>query len=318
MSNLPDELVTWIGIIGSLCSIVGFFLSYILPRIRGKLAPTWLLTAGYVLIPGGFMILALAIGNIFQDIGYVLFLAGLAGLVFLPFYIQHETEKRTNEEYRLIEDSLRGMLRFLHEVRDLTPEILDIKSRLHTACTDVMDDVAHHFSVDTNSHCSCCIKLFKEPNEEKFRTVTTFCRDRPASRSVRGEKDGEEIFTTGPENTAFFKILYGNDDSFFSNNLARDKEYRNQRSGWAERYKATAVTAIKGLPIYTDQDDEAVDGLMGFLCVDTDKTGVLNEEKSVALLNCIAGTMYLPLHYFKSVEKRNHQSPLEEGGGSTV
>lgn len=178
--------------------------------------------------------------------------------------------------------------------------------------------LAEAFTLITGTQCRACIKVIQAPSTSPAGDdilVSTLCRGNEDVGAPRHAPD-----RVG-DNTDFRQIFADNRSHFFSNNLPGDLSRGYKNSHWNERdiqdgtvdYRATIVWPIERGPI-SRLDHDVPREIIGFLCVDTQSTGVFLESYDVALGASFAQALYLALHRLRElVTPNDSQTTTREG-----
>ncbi|MEW6535211.1 MAG: hypothetical protein AB1454_06275 [Candidatus Auribacterota bacterium] len=142
------------------------------------------------------------------------------------------------------------------------------------------------FDILTEDECSVSIKLIDEN-----LVVRTLFRDSVSYRE-RSNSDKALPAYRFSENTAFFNIFNKDlpDSYFLSNNLEREKTYKNANPQWRQLYNACIVEPIR---IISGIEQVGVEEsrVLGFICVDNFHGG-FEESISVNVLACFSDLCY--------------------------
>ena len=243
----------------------------------------------------------------------VLFL-GIIAIWLLAYNLILITKYRKKTRYINIFQSLNCAFKELHSI-DREKEIIDSKeilNRLKTACTEISEA----FSQIIDSHVAVCIKLISNPGNAR-PSVFTFCRDAKSSvnRPV-GDRDQIHYLSDNSD----FQFIYDsiNNEStehsyFFHNNLPYLYDYKNSRfktfekNGkwppkshllipqrimrqitWPLKYKSAIIVPIIPLRI----EEQEMEKLRGFLCIDSSKPFSFSPQYDVEILKGISDGMY--------------------------
>lgn len=144
-------------------------------------------------------------------------------------------------------------------------------------------------------------RTLKDKAGEQQMSVFTFARS-----CVCEQRDGDGKMNYAIEkNTAFGTASTKAQNGrycYFSNDLRKEKNYRNERRDrgekWEELYLSTIVVPIQCLAAQTGARDE----LMGFLTVDSLQTEAFNETGHLYLLAALADQLF---NYFWLTDEQN-------------
>jgi hypothetical protein len=184
---------------------------------------------------------------------------------------------------------------FTHRARDLliTQASGETLSAQHWEL--LLTSAASVFKHITKDPMSVCVKFVSKDSGK----VETLARD-PASKLNRGKEDRGTSYTIDG-NTAFKEASDANADSpvhFFCEDLVKaavEGRYRNEHVGWEKWYKCTLVVPIRfetPEKLLDPADGRQCPGghftIVGFLAIDSGRTGVLNEENKSLSVTCAA------------------------------
>lgn len=180
-----------------------------------------------------------------------------------------------------------------------------ILNSLSELCTRI----ARTFYTVKGHACGVCIKLILE-KRGKAR-VFTFARDESSLQQGRitGKMDDKEhwISENTDFDTIFRNIKKGGKTYYISGNLPYETNYKNTKlpelpnakKAWYDflikgnkfllEYRSTLVVPL--LPYITQGSQDGLK-IRGFLCVDSPKTNVFNEQADVQILKGIADGLY--------------------------
>jgi hypothetical protein len=157
-----------------------------------------------------------------------------------------------------------------------------------------------------NRQCTVTIKVIKNEREREKYFAETYVR---SPRSKRDDKLLRGEVGTGG-NTSFDEALRGRLDEsplhFFSADLTKLKNYKNERHNFVRYYRSTLI-----VPISVSSESEkniAVNdcNLFGFLCVDTKSVNRLNEEYHLLMLASLAYQMFNFMSRMKAIYNDNN------------
>jgi hypothetical protein len=198
-----------------------------------------------------------------------------------------KTLHRINHDYR---DMLSAA--FKHPSQEFDPDqyLNFLKQSEIQTIRSACQKVAKIFTAFTHSECTVTVKLITRSGGKDFSE--TF--ERSEENSVRDIAPQRPYELNTGANIAFDKALMhisGVTSRFQSDDLTKEKDYRNQRDHWSDFYKNTIVVPIRSVdPIKMGSKDSSDD--IGFLCVDTLSLNRLNNTWHVELLAAFADQMY--------------------------
>ncbi len=165
---------------------------------------------------------------------------------------------------------------------------------------DILSKVCHQiasiFSRCIGKDCVVTVKLLtreKVGGEERVPCCFTWARSEIAIERDHGE--APRLYAV-EKNTAFGVALRRREAQpphFFSADLGRlerEGRYANERPGWKRLYRSAIVVPIRHAPENIAND--AVEDVIGFLCLDTRSTNRLNNTYHVHLLTSFADQMF--------------------------
>lgn len=242
---------------------------------------------------------------------FVIWLAGIG--VATAFYLIAKSNHRLkrcgtelHEINHIYRDALYTLFAADNQKKPLEPERLLLTER--AILTYVCEKIAAMYWNLIGRKCVVTVKLLVE-EEDGRRFCFTWAR---SSREIhRQETDqASEKFAVGTgENTGFDRAFEPGQSGpayFYGANLPADKTYKNQRTGWKKLYRSTIVVPIQYCPVVSAQGKRDV---LGFLCVDTRSTYLLNDTYHVQFLAAFADQMY----NFLSIMRRRYV--LAQTGG---
>ena len=162
------------------------------------------------------------------------------------------------------------------------------KQVLHAIC----QRIENIYSRVIHRDCLVTIKLVvKEADGKHF--AHTYVRS--LDKCIRDEPTRIKYEIGSGQNTAFDTAIQkrpnGIPSHFFSANLAKEKDYCNQRQHFSNFYNSTIVVPIRGINKGRENTDNEFD-MVGFLCVDTRSKNRLNDGYHLQMLSSLAGQMY--------------------------
>ncbi len=299
---LVDPVARWASVVGCLLALV----TLVGPTVG--LVPVWAYAVGYMTFAAA--ITSLAFYNMVRRRHLEVEVEQWKGRT------REKTERcsRLRKDLRLRQGAFQVLHDIAHEARDHMSEVFrrpvpiaQQRDRLYWRLGVMVDKVARTLTGFTGVPCASCIKIFtKTLSPDGSPKLMTFCRD-DASKHGRGKKDRQETFTV-EGNYDFDYILNSAGRYFFSNDLIASEaagEYWNERPGWAKYYRAAMVLPIQRSWIPGDREN--FHDILGFLCVDTEKTNILDENELFGFLATVADTMYLPLSMVVPLEEEGTQ-----------
>jgi hypothetical protein len=228
------------------------------------------------------------------------FLRFLLFLVLAPFLattvIYSIRVRQENRAFRHVPTILH---RINHNYRDVLSKLfghgaagnLTLRMRLEReALVSVCQSISEIFTLLTHVPCTVTVKLITRENGRVY--CQTAIRSQVGSERDHGPHRKFELMTG--ENTAFdvaLRYTPGEISYFFSPDLRKEHNYRNQRKNWAAFYRSAIVVPIR----YVDWENagkDAASDLIGFLAVDTLSTNRLNNTFHVALIASFSDQMY--------------------------
>jgi len=192
--------------------------------------------------------------------------------------------------------------KIFHELRSAFMKLSDVTKPIaeRSGQADVLftqfihravDNLQKVFALTADPQCRVCVKQLRDD----AKSVETICRDSGS------EGQNEPEIAKIEENTDFHNIMRkirGYERYFYCNDLlALGDLYENSTPNWDERYKSTIVWPIRG-PLPNRNYDVA-----GFLCVDSLKTDVFDEKKSVQVGAAVADILYILLDCVAKLKK---------------
>lgn len=244
--------------------------------------------------------------------------------------------KRKNKRKKRASKSLHN---FNHYLRNYIADIIEDEKNSHKIfknnCKDLCDDVHKFIETEYKKDVGITIKLLKpwdkEPKENDVLN-TELCSLCRCGNKDRERTENEIINTDKPEkvseNTAFFSILLGKDESngitkttfACSNLLMLDKiwkinkkgEYRNPHENYIGVYRSTVVVPIRINKLsgkFKDSECYKNYKIYGFLCIDCEETfsRAAKEEMVEFVCNFADGLAAL----FYSKYKNNYYSEFD-------
>ncbi|GEM_PF-1351732 len=171
--------------------------------------------------------------------------------------------------------------------------------------TGVCSHIAQTYGLLVGVECQTTIKLLGQ--DEQGHYCETYAR---GSESERDDFSLKKYRVGTGENTGFDRALMLSDGTepshFWSPDLSKEKDYRNQRQRFEKWYRSTIVVPIRFvIPEKRGRKDCADD--IGFLCVDTLSRNRLNNGSHVHLLASFADQMY----NFISIMRRTYRLALK-------
>jgi hypothetical protein len=103
-------------------------------------------------------------------------------------------------------------------------------------------------------------------------------------------------------------IIERGESYFFSNNLPKDEsegKYYNDHEDYDQCYKAAAVFPIQRsyFQDLESGEEQTINDLMGFLCVDCSETNVFDKDETFAVMSTVADAMYWPFRRLKDAQQ---------------
>ena len=159
------------------------------------------------------------------------------------------------------------------------------------ALSSVCQTASKIFNSFTHSDCMVTIKLITKKNDGTAIATTHL---RSESICQRDNYEPKEFVINRGQNTAFDKaiqVIPGRVSRFYSPDLEKEKNYRNQRDDWHRFYRSTIVVPIRYVdPTKRGRSDASDD--IGFLSVDTMSVNRLNDGFHLQYLAALADQMY--------------------------
>lgn len=245
------KILKYIGIVGSICSILGFGIVDFLSLNKDIL---------YFII-----------------FGIILF-----AICFSTYYFLENKETQ-----KLFDDCLEQYHCIFHDIRQPINKLylaIINKKKVETGffkeyLLKVLSHVKRIFDDITKDDCAVTLKLL---NPEHGNIVTTFLRDHLSEGKRKGFKDLENYNVS--ENTAFNKICTETGTTIFSENdltkLESEGHYKNIRQNWKELYNATIVAPIQ---FQQKIDNKDIIIIFGFLCIDNFEGGFKTKRAKDAI-----------------------------------
>lgn len=242
---------------------------------------------------------------------------------FISFLLLIRSEKYDN--WKECSRYASGLHIILHCLRDMNKTIDDLYKRnnkigkedflrlVTSDCIDIMNKLSNILSDATQCKVRACIKLNDfikedETNPENMNLIT-FARSGKDSVNFALKEQTKSIKVT--DNTDFefiFNIKEVYEENrvhyFYKKNLKRyekklskepDKKdwYKNSDIHWRKRYNTTIVMPMRYLKL--SNENEAVYDIVGFLCVDSKKTGAFEKKNfnfTIEFLKGISDILY--------------------------
>lgn len=181
--------------------------------------------------------------------------------------------------------NLAKLASFLKELADADEEHSAVS--LRKVIGIILGDIQSVFDRVTGDTCSVCIKILD--NDNGRLDVATWIRDSRsvADRSYVDDLEGTSRFDAY-SNTAFREIIDPRSGKrhFRCNDLkalAAQGKYQNANPNWSDHYNAALVVPLA-------QEGAAIEGFLGFLCVDNVK-GNFDSHVCLPILNTYAGIL---------------------------
>ena len=249
-------------------------------------------------------------------IAYIALFFYVAGLfLFLLYFIYAYSRKSRYAE------AMFCMHEAIHVLRDLTWYLQESsstrapynKDRVKSGLQDVINSVSEAFGIVTGVRTRACIKMIGgEPGDEH---VVTLCRD-SGSASRSGKRDARESnFHKLVENTDFRVIVEQHRDFYWSDNLAKHRDYSNTSvdkspaydGQWLLPYISTLVLPIRYTLPKAEAEATGVSShtrYLGFLCLDTLGRNSFNKRYDVQMAAAIADGLSGVLNLWSIVERK--------------
>ncbi|TGL61155.1 hypothetical protein [Leptospira sarikeiensis] len=283
--TLGDYISIFISIVGSLASIIAFYVVF-----KDNLNE--------------------------QGVYGVIFL-GIISIYLLISNAWLIAKYRKKTRYVSVFEELNAGYHKIHQgVRNESLDIVELKTGLETLCTHL----TNIFSEINGHRISTCIKIII--NENNKPRLITLCRDiYSKTNRVIGNDDITKHWMT--ENSDFNFIFESISEGkvsntfFHANWLPVHYEYKNTRLGvsklsnipflslllrffqWPLPYKSTIV-----VPIIPFSIEGQKDALRGFLCIDSPKNVAFNAQIDVQILNGVSDGIYTVIDkIFESLNK---------------
>ncbi|MCX7045873.1 MAG: hypothetical protein NTX50_10375 [Candidatus Sumerlaeota bacterium] len=154
-----------------------------------------------------------------------------------------------------------------------------------TFCQFLLDSLQSIFTRVTGAECRTCIKAFGRDAD----TVVTLQRD-CLSVAHQAREDLRQKHRIS-YNTDFSLIVSETQKYFFSNDLEKYPNYKNDSPDWKTLYRSAIVWPIRCFDKAKDRYEQ-----FGFLCVDSLQTGVFSEDADVWIGACVADMIFTYLH----------------------
>jgi len=189
-----------------------------------------------------------------------------------------------------INEIYRDTLKNVFSGQTTSPEAL-IKEEQETLAA-ITQRTEQIFSRLLGRNCTVTIKLLIE--HQGRLTAETFTRS--VTKCERDNNNTNLKYEVGTgNNTSFDEAIKKrngkNPSHYFSPDLRREKEYRNQRQDHLDFYKSVLVVPIRGINVGKEGTNDEFDNI-GFLCVDTESVNRLNSGYQLFVLASLSNQIY--------------------------
>jgi len=234
-----------------------------------------------------------------HEISYykIIGLCALVAIIFLTYIysIKVRSEnialKCIAEEFYEINQIYRKKIHELHLENSDEIEIGGLVAEEMMTLRGVCQRISHIYERVVGRKCIVTIKLITIENDECF--AHTYVRSEELC--VRDFGGRVKYKVDKSENSGFYEALMPRSDGkpphFFSGDLTTDGQYKNQRKNFNFYYRSALVVPI-GDMVVTDNGEQMVDGLVGFLCVDSLSVNRLNNRYHLFMLSALSSQMY--------------------------
>lgn len=228
----------------------------------------------------------------YQKAAYSLLLIIFLAIAFYSILIRSNKQALEKSFYQMhaINHLYRNTLCQMFSEKNTAPDTTTLLQNERTTLEAVCQRIATIYSTLTRRTCTVTLKLLTKGENKLY--CETYVRSE--MKSTRDD-DHPKIFEvkTGA-NSAFdeaLRYIPGRPSYFYSSDLTKNSEYRNQRPNWKSYYKSTLVVPVR----YADsskvgQNDVTDD--VGFLCVDSMSRNRLKNGFHVQILCAFADQMF--------------------------
>lgn len=232
-----------------------------------------------------------------------------------------------------------GLHEILHCLRDMNKSLDDLRLRkskmekgdflrmMTSDCIDIMNKLSYILSDSIQCHVRACIKLndFIRENETEIENINLITFARSGKTGVHAALKEQSNTIRVVENTDFefiFNIKEVYEENrihyFYQSNLKKydkklqknsngEKRYKNSDIKWRKHYNTTIVMPMRYLK--SSNDTEVIYDIVGFLCVDSKKTGAFQSRNFnfiIEFLKGVSDILYSYLNscviYYKSIQ----------------
>jgi len=202
------------------------------------------------------------------------------------------------EDLSIIDRVRRDLHDIQNSLQDQPPDAQELRERLFDHLLSIADATSTLIESMVQSETAVSLKLLWRREDELDILVRTIVRD--SASQLGREWTQPPNYYPYSSNTAFDDIVRGvtRHRYFASDNLSAleaQGRYKNSRAGWPHYYNTTAVIAI---PV----TDTNVEGLIGFLCIDT-KYGHVSSARVRRSLELMSGQVYNAFRLLNALER---------------
>jgi hypothetical protein len=275
--------------------------------------------------------------NLTEQGKYGVIFLGIFALWFMGHNLYLISKYRKDIRYKNLFEEINLAFAHLHKITRYCNAIDNDNYELHIKYTtemlkDGLDAFVRAYSDLTGSKCAICIKYLFE-NSNKMPEVSTLIRD-STSKAKRISKENEKmqhlvlrndnfkfIFDSIANGTPNFKGYY------YSGNLPVEEPFSNSRLdecpnwppkklkirffdrmyrqlNWPLHYKCIIVVPL--LPLV--KEEQTIDGLRGFLCLDSPKINAFNKKVDTVILQGIADGLYNKIDILFKMLKKHEEN----------